>query len=179
MEGYSKVWKALIVAAGLLLLLALSRASAAENPVLPDPKLTPGDVFPDVNAAQVCVRGYSQSARNVPLEVKNAVYRKYHRRRERGVCCEIDHLVPLSLGGTNDIRNLWPQPSVQARQKDDLETALHWAVCDSRMPLSEAQDCIRNNWYDCRNRCAATDWCRRLLDKAAHKYRHQRHNSYY
>jgi hypothetical protein len=26
------------------------------------------------------------------------------------VAYELDHLIPLELGGSNDLRNLWPQP---------------------------------------------------------------------
>src|SRR5689334_23743391 len=44
------------------------------QPILPDPKLTPGDVF-DVTAADVCTPGYSKKVRNVPQTVKEEVYR--------------------------------------------------------------------------------------------------------
>jgi hypothetical protein len=171
----SKAGKVLLAAASLAILFAAARADARANPSLPDPKLTPGDAFPNATVAEICVPGYSHSVRHVPIDLKRRVYREYHRRYQRGVCCEVDHLVPLALGGSNDIRNLWPEPWSEAPQKDDLETALHWAVCDGRMPLAETQKCISQNWYDCRNRCAATAWCGRLLERAARKYRRERH----
>jgi hypothetical protein len=39
--------------------------------------------------------------------------------------CEIDHLVPRSIGGADDVRNLWPEPYYNgtwtATIKDKLE----------------------------------------------------------
>lgn len=165
--------------ASLAILCAVGAANVQAAPSLPDPKLTPGDVFPNATVARICVPGYSYSVRHVPSDLKRRVYREYHRKYVRGVCCEVDHLVPLALGGSNDIRNLWPEPWSEAPQKDDLETALHWAVCDGRMPLAAAQKCISNNWYQCRNRCVEKAWCRRLIDEAARKYRKERYHPHY
>ena len=46
------------------------------QPILPDPKLTPGDTF-EVTAADVCAPGYSRKVRNVPQALKEQVYREY------------------------------------------------------------------------------------------------------
>jgi len=51
----------------------------------------------------------------------------------------IDHLVPLELGGSNDVRNLWPQPRNEARAKDRIEDELHETVCSGRIRLVDAQ----------------------------------------
>jgi len=49
------------------------------------------------------------------------------------------------LGGhPTDSRNLWPQPLVQAQQKDRLELALNRAVCAGRMTLGVAQQRIKD-----------------------------------
>jgi hypothetical protein len=47
--------------------LFLTQAVLAEQPtpILPDPKLTPGDTF-DVTAEDVCVPGYAKKVRAVP-----------------------------------------------------------------------------------------------------------------
>jgi hypothetical protein len=66
------------------------------------------------------------------------------------VCCEVDHLISLELGGSNDIKNLWPEPYLPrpgARQKDVLENWLHKQVCSGKMPLSDAQRMIATDWY--------------------------------
>jgi hypothetical protein len=79
-------------------------------------------------------------------------------------CCEVDHLIPLELGGSNDIKNLWPQPDGQETEgkkpgtfekvvgdaeKDQLENELHRLVCTGRMSLADAQKCIASNWLTC------------------------------
>jgi hypothetical protein len=81
---------------------------------------------------------------------------------------QLDHLVPLELGGSaTSPRNLWLQPYGDAshplvatdkwpddgsvlpgaHQKDEVETRLKNDVCDGRTTLKEAQDKIRTDWY--------------------------------
>ena len=77
--------------------------------VLPDPKLTPGDTFPGATADDVCSPGWAREHRQVTEGMRNKVYAEYGRSEGLG-CCEVDHLIPLELGGSNDIKNLWAQP---------------------------------------------------------------------
>jgi hypothetical protein len=67
----------------------------------------------------------------------------------------VDHLISLELGGSNSIRNLWPESfSTQpwnARVKDRLENRLHREVCSGRMSLHDAQRAIATNWIDAYN----------------------------
>jgi hypothetical protein len=52
---------------------------------------------------------------------------------------ELDHIIPLSLGGAaRDPSNLQLQPWPEARRKDAVEMELSNAVCEGRMPLAEA-----------------------------------------
>jgi hypothetical protein len=46
------------------------------KPLLPDPKLTPGDVF-DVTIQDICVPGYSKTVRAVPRALRKQAYAKY------------------------------------------------------------------------------------------------------
>jgi hypothetical protein len=99
--------------------------------VLPDPKLTPGDVLPDATKDDVCTPGWSREHRHVTEEMRDKVYAEYGRARGPG-CCEVDHLIPLELGGSNDMKNLWPQPDDPRpgdAEKDSLENDLHTRVC--------------------------------------------------
>jgi hypothetical protein len=71
-------------------------------------------------------------------------------------CCEVDHLISLELGGSNDRdRNLWSQPYsglYGARIKDVVEKVLNLHVCGKRQPvitLKQAQDCIVADWVAC------------------------------
>jgi hypothetical protein len=59
-----------------LLFLAQVVLAQQPTPMLPDPKLTPGDAF-DVSAQDVCISGYSKKVRNVPAEMKREVYPEY------------------------------------------------------------------------------------------------------
>src|SRR6516164_2348756 len=76
----------------------------------PDSKLTPGEIFPGVTAAQVCVSGWAEAHRNVTEEVRHQVFAEYGLSYGVHGSYEVDHLIPLELGGSNDIRNLWPEP---------------------------------------------------------------------
>jgi len=63
---------------------------------------------------------------------------------------EVDHLISLELGGSNDIANLWPQSYVSepfnAHIKDKLENKLHALVCSGRITVETAQKAIANDW---------------------------------
>jgi len=52
----------------------------------------------------------------------------------------------LRLGGSNDVRNLWPQRFEDADKKDRLENHLHASVCGGAMPLAEAQSLLASHW---------------------------------
>lgn len=87
--------------------------------------------------------------RNVPESVKELVYRRYGITKHSRVTYEMDHLIPLELGGSNRQRNLFPQaarPAPGFHEKDVLENTLHAAVCDGRMRLRTAQHLIATNW---------------------------------
>jgi hypothetical protein len=90
-------------------------AGCSVRDALPDAACTPGAVFPDATAAQVCGRGYSSSVRSVPAEVSREVYREYRIARRTTGEYEVNHLVPLEAGGSNDIANLWPPEAAEPR----------------------------------------------------------------
>ena len=109
------------------------------TPIVPDPKLTPGDAF-DVTAQDLCVPGYAKKVRNVPEEVRQEVYREYGITYHGKGDYEVDHLISLELGGSNSIKNLWPESyrtsPWNARVKDRLENRLHELVCDGDLDLN-------------------------------------------
>jgi hypothetical protein len=62
---------------------------------------------------------------------------------------EVDHLISLELGGSNAIRNLWPEPYAGrwgARTKDVLENRLHDLVCAGELSLVAAQHQESTDW---------------------------------
>ena len=63
----------------------------------------------DVTIQDMCTPGYSKKVRAVPRALRIQVYRKYGITSSNPGDYQLDHLIPLSLGGSNSIRNLWPQ----------------------------------------------------------------------
>jgi len=85
----------------------------------------------------------------VPQSLKNQVYAEYGVTKHLPGEYEIDHLVSLELGGSNDIINLWPEPDegpYNAHMKDKVENYLHDQVCGGKIALKDAQTEIAENW---------------------------------
>jgi hypothetical protein len=116
---------------------------------LPDPACTPGAIFPDATQEEICVPGYSSKTRNVSESEKKQVYAEYGIKTHTTGEYEVDHLISLELGGSNDIANLWPEPAEPRpgfHEKDKVENYLHKQVCDGTMSLEDAQYQIAHDW---------------------------------
>ncbi len=117
---------------------------------LPDPDCTPGATFPDVTTEQTCVSGYTKTVRNVSTTLKKQVYREYGITYPAPTgTYEADHFIPLTLGGSNDIANLFPEaasPKPGFKEKDLVENYLHQQVCAGKISLAAAQRAIATNW---------------------------------
>jgi hypothetical protein len=116
---------------------------------LQDPACTPGAIFPNATKEQICTPGYSRSVRNVPVSEKDQVYAEYGITHHYSGQYEVDHLVSLELGGSNDIANLWPEaasPKPGFHEKDKVENYLHDQVCSGAISLKQAQIEIATNW---------------------------------
>ena len=132
-----------IRALGLLLFLTRVLLAQEPTPILPDANMTPGDTF-DVTAPDICTHGYARKVRDVPAEMKREVYREYGIISHGPGDYEIDHLIPLELGGSNSIKNLWPESHRtspwNAQVKDRLEDKLHELVCSGQRDLKTAHN---------------------------------------
>lgn len=128
------------------------------NGAHPDPACTPGSIS-STNQTEVCTSGYSASHRPPEADTsraKTTAMRAYRIPVTQRATTELDHLVPESLGGSNDASNLWPQPSDLPASgfrntKDSVETTIWWAVCHPRkgspaVPLADAQQAIARDW---------------------------------
>lgn len=115
---------------------------------LPDRSCSPGKVA-TTSADRVCTPGYSGRVRNVSESTKNRVYFNYGIRRHSRGQYEIDHIIPLELGGSNSVRNLYPEaarPTPGFHEKDRLENRLHAMVCAGDLAMDTAQKAIATNW---------------------------------
>ncbi len=118
---------------------------------LQDKACTPGDIFPNATASQICQSGYARSVRDVPTSEKDQVYAEYGIASHFSGQYEVDHLVSLELGGSNDISNLWPElaePKPGFHEKDKVENYLHDQVCSGAVSLQQAQQEIATNWLE-------------------------------
>jgi len=184
---------ALAIGAGALVDAGCGHGVAASRPLtraartsgcvarrgLPDPGCTPGAVDARVNPTTldttICRRGYTRRGRpaeRVTEAIKRERLAAYGEQRARLRNFELDHLVPLELGGAlAAVANLWPESldgPRGARVKDRLEAALNHAVCRHRLDLAKAQAAIAADWESAYRRFVITRW-RRLPRGAARR----------
>jgi hypothetical protein len=133
---------------------------AANGGWLPDRRCTPGAATSAVTQANIhttiCVSGYTGTIRPPESEtskLKTTAMRSYNEPPEGRSITELDHVVPLELGGSNAVSNFWPQPSdIQNAEykntKDNVERSLNRAVCarTPRITLAQARNAIAYDW---------------------------------
>ena len=118
------------------------------NLALPDQACTPGAIM-TTSTVVICKVGYTKTVRDVSLATKKKVFKEYGIPWNQHSNYEVDHLISLELGGSNDISNLFPESYLiadGARVKDKLENSLHKQICDGKMSVEEAQKEISSNW---------------------------------
>lgn len=130
-------------------MLTVSAVHAEDRfPIGPNPTMTPGDTCKDSP-----VRRYPERIvycpRDVDSSLKAEIIRDYDRQlgykiqtMSRGDF-KIDHFIPLSMGGSNDRTNLWPQHRSIYQQTDMLEGMLSDKISQGRIKQDEAIRVIR------------------------------------
>jgi hypothetical protein len=130
--------------------LAPSSMKAGPAYLYPNPTLTPGAVT-TTDASTICTAGYASSVRNVSAAAKKQVYAEYGVSYPQPTgAYEVDHFIPLEIGGSNDITNLWLEaatPTPGFHQKDQFENFEHDQVCDGTISVTEAQSRMVSDWY--------------------------------
>ena len=128
------------------------RCSDRDRGQLPDPRCTPGSIDPAVTQADIrstiCKKGWTATVRPPESQTEHFKYDVAYPayRTPQSERTELDHLVPLELGGSNDATNLWPESPPTPNPKDKVEDALNAAVCDGRVSLAAAQKAIAADW---------------------------------
>jgi hypothetical protein len=129
---------------------------------IPDPTCTPGaynptvtvDVLTNPNFRTCCLRDKVETE-----EAKKVAYGWYgvpapSNNVGQSQTCELDHLVPLELGGGDSMDNIWPQcgPAGASladryfKQKDLVESFLAAQVKSGAMDLSKAQHAVAKDY---------------------------------
>jgi hypothetical protein len=140
----------------------------------PDPRCTPGGANPSVKLDTLrspswrtgCVRNCESTEAQKHIVYKwygIAVPRDNHGESQ---VCELDHLVPLELGGADGLGNIWPQCGPDEttlddryfKVKDRVENYLADEVRSGKMPLNDAQRGIASDWTQYLD--AANAYCR-------------------
>lgn len=142
---------ALLAAGPTVLLLPRTRTGGCRLGPLPDRSCSPGAVYSKLTKSVICSASFrTGDYRNVPAAEKHAVEAEYGLEpRPYGSTLEIDHIVSLELGGSNDIANLFPERADVApgyHVKDKLENRTHELVCAGRLSLRSAQHRIASDW---------------------------------
>jgi hypothetical protein len=118
--------------------------------VYPNPTLTPGAIL-TTDASTICAPGYASAVRDVSTAMKEQVYAEYDVSYPQPTgAYEVDHFIPLEIGGSNDITNLWLEPATPTpgfHQKDQFENFEHDQVCNGTISAAEAQRRMVSDWY--------------------------------
>ena len=93
--------------------------------------------------ATICQSGYA-AAHRMPYAQSRAIKHRLLAGRH-AADYELDHIVPLCLGGSNDLSNLQLQPWPEAHEKDKLEWKACKMVCNGTVWLDEARSWFKRS----------------------------------
>lgn len=140
------------IVTGLLLILgSQSYGSEYPYPVMPNPQVSPGH---RCTVNDPSFRGYRYSwklpvcNRSVSHELKVMVYKTYNIPEKCWNNYTIDHIIPLSIGGSNKYENLWPEHKAVKNTRIDLETNVHIAVELRKMSPEDAIKLVLRTKFD-------------------------------
>jgi hypothetical protein len=136
----------------IILLACAFGAPAFAFDVRPNPDLTGGSVRSDGHDVQATC-GHSKAHRGPMSHARrDEILTRYGLPPGTHPDYEIDHLIPLCLGGSDDPSNLWPEPrrSIEpkwnAEAKDRLERFMCDIVCSGQLDIETAQEDITKDW---------------------------------
>jgi hypothetical protein len=131
----------------------------AQAVALPRRTLTPGSVRA-IQLAELCSTQDLENDPPVNPNLEQAVFNEYGVPASSTKDYSLDYLITPALGGSDNIRNLWPEPDSSAwnsKVKDQLEDHLHELVCQGKVQLTTAQNDIATDWIAAYKRYFNTD----------------------
>lgn len=151
-------WQWLGIAAAVCICVSVSivmSGTGSRNPanpgasvVLPKHSLTPG-VAALISQPEICAETPVHN-RDVPTALQQKVFERYGLSGADTKLFEVDYLITPALGGSEDIRNLWPESYTAARwnakTKDVLEQRMRDLVCAGKLNLVTAQRELAEDW---------------------------------
>lgn len=112
----------------------------------PDVVPPQGDVI-TVPIDELCLKNYVSQKSSVSVTVQKKVFTKYKVDYPSDGKYQLDHFIPVELGGSNSMDNLWPQPASPKpgfQEKNQVEQYLYKQVCSGAISLKSAQQQIRD-----------------------------------
>jgi hypothetical protein len=121
---------------------------------LPDRRCSPGAYYAKLTKAVICSPSFRTSTLpQVTRATKRDVELEYGLApKSYGKTLEIDRIVPLELGGSNSIANLYPEKATFSTRspgyhvKDRLEHRLSTMVCSGQISLPSARRQLASSW---------------------------------
>jgi hypothetical protein len=96
--------------------------------------------------SEVCAPGYSRNHRQDSYTLRESIRARDHCGKDS----QVDHRVPLSLGGKDSPENLWCQPGNTTwnyKDKDKLEVFMWVRTCKQKeVSLETAQKMFLGDW---------------------------------
>lgn len=143
-------WTKLVSIATLVAVVATAPVGAVEVQVRPNKNLTGGSVR-TVKPDEAC--GQARPYRQPMMRARqNEVLQRYGLPPGAHPDYEIDHLIPLCLGGSDDPSNTWPQPqrSIEETWNADAKDRLERRMCDMvssrQIDMVTAQEAFASDW---------------------------------
>ena len=119
-------------------------------PLFPNLNVTPGALNAAVRqgtiAKTICMRGWTSKVQPSAADVRRLKARQMAVYGAAGppAAYVLDQLVPFQLGGApRNVKNLWPEPRLQAKKSNAREAKLKKSVCRGSLTLAKAQASIR------------------------------------
>lgn len=120
-------------------------------PLAPNPVLTPGKYDVTVALPDILQPNVRRNRPTLTAAVKDRVVSGYKLVGVPSFLYVFDHLVPFSLGGTTDDRNIWPMPVIglySASMKDVLEDHVLTAIHHGNIGLQAARRRFADDWLE-------------------------------
>jgi hypothetical protein len=129
-----------------ILILFVSLGSCAEDfPKIPNESISPGHLC-SLEDKDFYELRYKESIpyckRNVSTFLKNRIYFIYNISEDKRKDYTIDHIIPLSIGGSNDPKNLWPEHYLVKNTRRNLEYQTYINLKNGKINQSEAINII-------------------------------------
>jgi len=134
----------LVYSLALLFSVFVSQYSHA-IPEVPDPQNTPGSLCTVQDKDFKEFRYEEQIAyckRNVSRGFKKYIYALYRIPKKCRKQYTIDHLLPLAIGGNNNLQNLWPEHKAIKSLRQNLEFNIYMKLKKTLINQQEAIDIV-------------------------------------